>query len=400
MSESGRHGIEHSIVSSVRIVNLRSIFSKFRESRIAGLAYVAVQRLSQPSSARRAVFFPDQLYSGSAGDLRAVAIARELRSLGWRTVIVPPWLSLNDRKSIIRSEPNALLCFQQSRHPLNKPAMYPHNLAVFDADDADILNNPAQVIECLRGSTAVVAGSQFLADQFRPYNPEVTIVWTGTYVERSKAIPSRLATPTLVWAQGDPFDYPHEAALMLALWISLAEFNLKFEVAVYSQESNRVAEWLRPLTEIGIAHQVRPRMRYRKFIKSLSGATIGLQPVCPAFAYSRGKSFGKVLAYIVAGVPVVASDEVDHGRFFRNGENGFLAKTFADWVDACKLLLTAPGLGERLADQAYQDLGPQLSTRAAAKQISCVLNAVKLKSNCRSSFVPPTSVDASQSNGL
>lgn len=324
------------------------------------------------------MFFPDQLYTGTAGDLRGVAVARELRSLGWRTIIVPPWLGLNARRWAVRMEPKAVLFFQQSRHPLNKPSLFPGHAAVFDADDADILNDPEPVLECLRGSGAVIAGSEFLAEQFRLHHPNVTVVWTGTYVERP-AVEAAPTIPVLVWAQSNPFDYPHEAKLMLDLWTRLAESRMTFRVRVFSSESDRVAEWLRPITERGIAHEVSPRLRYREFIQSLSAATVGLQPICTTFAYSQGKSFGKVLGYIAAGLPVIASNEVDHARFFRDRENGLLVETLEDWVAACKLLLGDPALRRRLADRAYEDLGTQLSTRAAARKIDEVLTAVWTK---------------------
>ena len=360
-------------------MKLRARLGRLRESQIAGRLYVTSQRLFQRRSSRRAVFFPDQLYTGSAGDLRGVAIARELRRQGWRTIIVPPWLDLTVRQSIVRSEPGAVLFLQQSRHPLNRPSLYSGSVIVFDADDADILNNSEPVIECLRGSAAVIAGSEFLAEQFRVHNPNVTVIWTGTYVGRPERPKETSAVPSLVWAQSNPFDYPHEAELMLSLWLRLAEIGLRFEVMVYSPERDRVAEWLEPLTRAGITHRVCPRMRYRHFVRSLAGAAIGLQPICTSYRFSQGKSFGKVLAYIVAGVPVVASDEVDHARFFRNGENGFLVKTLPDWVDACRRLLADPELRVEIAEQAYKDLAEHLSTQAVAKKVGQVLDAVRIK---------------------
>ncbi len=369
-----------------------SLRSKLRESIPAGRAYVYFQQLSQRASTKRAVFFPDQMYTGTAGDLRAVAVARELRKMGWRTIVVPPWLDLPTRRKIIHSEPNAVLFLQQSRHPFNNPTLYPDNPCVFDADDADILNNPEQVIACLTGSAAVIAGSEFLAEKFRSYNRNVRVIWTGTYIKRPKGAHSTSGSPTLVWAQGNPFDYPHEADLMLELWTKLAESALQFSVAVYSSEPERVADWLAPLHQLGISHQARPRMRYREFVASLCGAAIGLQPICTTFPYSRGKSFGKVLAYISAGLPVVASDEVDHARFFRNQENGLLVRTLEDWVNACKLLLMQPDLRKRIAETAYEDLGRELSTRAAAEKVRIVLDGVILNRTDGPSSRRPQSV--------
>lgn len=351
-----------------------------RESFVVGYGSVCLQRLFQKKSpsAKRVIFFPDQMYSGTAGDLRACAVARELRSLGWRTIIVPPWLGLEARQYIIAREPSALLFFQQSRHELNLPRLYPSRLCIFDADDADILNAPDRVIECLETSSAVIAGSNFLADEFRPYNPNVSVVWTGSYITDMLVKPSTRSVPIIAWAQSDPFSYPEEARFVFHLWQSLAKTGLRFAVAVYSRELERTEEWLGPLRQQGIDVQIRPTMRYRAFVESLSDVAIGLQPVCTSFPFSRGKSFGKVLAYMAAHVPVVVSDEVDHGLFFRNGENGLLANNAEEWLAACVRLLNSEPEREMLAAAAYKDFLERLTSRRSAELVSEVLERVRV----------------------
>ena len=74
---------------------------------------------------------------------------------------------------------------------------------VFDADDADILDARCaeSVIECCRGSVSIIAGSRFLRDQFRPYNANIAIVWTSTYLEKiDGVIPAEMRAPVLTWA--------------------------------------------------------------------------------------------------------------------------------------------------------------------------------------------------------
>jgi hypothetical protein len=359
-------------------VSLIVLRQKLRESFMAGYGYVSLQELFQAGSRneRSVVFFPGEIYTGTAGDLRACAIARELRFLGWKTIVVPPWLDLRARQAIIRREPSALLFFQQSRHELNLPRLYPSRVCIYDADDADILNTPGRVIECLRTSAAVIAGSRFLANEFRPYNPNVSVVWTGTYITDVRRSKTTRNVPLIAWAQSDPFSYPEEAALVTQLWTALARKGIRFGVAVYSSERSRCQEWLDPLQKLGVEVSIRPRLRYRAFVQSLSNIAIGLQPVCTSFPFSRGKSFGKVLAYIAAHVPVIASDEIDHRLFFRQGENGLLANTAGDWIVACRTLLSSPEDREMLAANAHRDMMQRLTSRKAAEIVLGVLERV------------------------
>jgi hypothetical protein len=345
-----------------------------RESFVTGYGYVRLQSLFQRRSPDQGsvIFFPGQMYTGSAGDLRACAVARELRSMGWRTIIVPPWLDLKARLGTINREPSAVLFFQQSRHRLNSPRLYPSRFCVYDADDADILSEPVPVIECLRSSSAVIAGSHFLADEFRKHNSNVHVIWTGTYV--TDVVPLRPSSPPIIaWAQSNPFDYPEEAQLVRSLWETLAREGVLFEVRVYSNDPSRCMKWLNRVHELGVRIDVLPTMRYRAFIQSLSSVTIGLQPICTSFPFSRGKSFGKVLAYMAAHVPVIASDEVDHRLFFRNGVNGMLVNSLSDWTNACKRLLNNPSECATLARGAYDDMLTHFTSRRAAELLHNVL---------------------------
>src|SRR5579863_10348636 len=116
-------------------------------------------RLVQPAApGRRVVVFPGDALTGSASDLRATAIARELRRRDWRATVVPPQLELEQRLRIVRAERPDVILLHQSRHPLNRPRYYPNIPCVFDADDADILDPRCRqdVIECCTGSVAVI----------------------------------------------------------------------------------------------------------------------------------------------------------------------------------------------------------------------------------------------------
>jgi glycosyltransferase involved in cell wall biosynthesis len=98
-----------------------------------------------------------------------------------------------------------------------------------------------------------------------------------------------------------------------------------------------------------------------------------VQPVCVESEFSRGKSFGKILAYLAGQVAVVASDAVDHPAFFRHGESGMLASDVKSWADALELLLNDPERRESMAMAAHRDYETKLTTPAFARRLDGVL---------------------------
>ena len=73
-------------------------------------------------------------------------------------------------------------------------------------------------------------------------------------------------------------------------------------------------------------------MSYKKLNKLMQKVDIGLAPLFPnKNAFSSGKSFGKILAYLNNEVIVFASDCLEHSKFF-DDENGFLwSDEINDW---------------------------------------------------------------------
>jgi hypothetical protein len=250
---------------------------------------------------------------------------------------------------------------------------------VFDADDADILdpNCRGSVIECCRDSVAVIAGSRFLADEFRPYNARVSIVWTGTYLGRSHRItPSQLRMPSVAWATTNPLGYSDEAKLVREVLIRLSQ-RTKFtyyQYGVSADQRHEVERFLAPIRRCGVPIRVFEPTTYKRFVRSLGSVAVGLQPVCVESPFSRGKSFGKLLAYLAADVAVVASDAVDHPLFFQDGTNGVLVPNEIErWVDATALLLQDASLRARMVAQARADFLARLTTGVAAILVSDVL---------------------------
>jgi hypothetical protein len=341
---------------------------------------VHCRRLIQPANpGRRVVIFPGEAGTGGGSDLRAAALASELRRLGWRTTTVPSQLELKQRLRVIRVERPDVILMHQSRHPLNRPRLYGKTPCVFDADDADILDPNCRdaVIECCADSAAVIAGSRFLADEFRRYNSQVSIVWTGTYLGASGRIaPNESRVPSVAWATSNAFGYSHEAEFVREVIVRLSR-KVRFTYIQYGVDPDRrsaVEEFLEPIRCCGVPVQVFGPMAYTQFTKSLESVAVGLQPVCWENPFSRGKSFGKILAYLAADVAVVASDAVDHPLFFQDGLNGVLETNEVDrWVDRILLLLQRPSVRAGMVAQARADFLTRLTTASAAKYVDAAL---------------------------
>ena len=91
----------------------------------------------------------------------------------------------------------------------------------------------------------------------------------------------------------------------------------------------------------------------------LSRCDVGIMPLVDD-AWSRGKCGYKLIQYMAAGRPVVASPVGVNTTIVRHGENGFLAETPQQWIDALIGLRNDPMLrielgaaGRRLVESTY-----------------------------------------------
>jgi glycosyltransferase involved in cell wall biosynthesis len=108
--------------------------------------------------------------------------------------------------------------------------------------------------------------------------------------------------------------------------------------------------------------------------RQLSQLDVGIMPL-PDEPFERGKCGYKLIQYMAAGLPVVASPVGVNKEIVRHGENGFLAETAAEWRNALALLKQDPllrrrmGVAGREAVQRHyclQVTGPKMADRLAA----------------------------------
>ena len=337
-------------------------------------AAVLPQALSRGRGPRIA-FFPSSTREG-ASLLRAWNMAEALRPLGWQTLVVPMQLEAGQRRRLMRLFAPDVILFQQCRHPLNDADHAMGLPWVLDCDDADFLD-PAmtpRLEATAKGALGVVCGSRFIRDWAVGLNAQAEVIWTGTPVSPAPPPDQRSRGPVVAWAQASPMGYPMELAFVQALTARLWARGLRFRLRLYGVAPAEEAA-LRAGFAPGAELELLPLMGYGAFLASLRDVAVGLSPIIAASPFSQGKSFGKILGYLDAGVPVIASDEADHALFF-TAESGVISNDPAVWEAAVARLLGDGAARAAMAGAARADMVRRLSVAAAAGRLDGVLHGV------------------------
>lgn len=327
----------------------------------------------------RVLFFPSAGPEG-ASLLRGYNMAEELAGRGWLSASVSPLIGRRGRQRVIALFRPDLLVFQQCRHALNGPEAAFGVPFVLDTDDADfyltIPGLPERLERTSRNAAGVIAGSRFLRDWHAGRCPRTTVIWTGSPVSAGPRTPhlQRAADgpPVLVWAQAKPLAYEQELAFVARLAAQLVDAGLAFTLRFHGVDAEAEATALRQMMPAGLSVQTLPTLPYGDFLRSLDDAAVGLSPIVASSPFSRGKSFGKILGYLDAKVPVIASDEADHRLFF-DGRNGVATNDPGAWIAAASRLLRDPAMRQQMADAAFADFQRRLSLAAAADRTDAFL---------------------------
>jgi glycosyltransferase involved in cell wall biosynthesis len=99
---------------------------------------------------------------------------------------------------------------------------------------------------------------------------------------------------------------------------------------------------------------------------------IGIMPLHDT-SWEKGKCGYKLIQAMAAGLPVVASAVGVNRSLVRDGDNGFLAATSADWLKALTQLVEDPVLRNRLGLAGRQLVEERYNTRVVVPRLAAVL---------------------------
>jgi len=331
---------------------------------------------------KRVMIYVSDRTTGSAADLRATSLVRPLEALGWEAMVARPNLDQKWRQRLNRCfQPHAIL-MQKARHPLNRPHLYPGIPCVVDVDDADMHDPKGALTEqkVYADAAEVICGSRYIASQVRPFNPKVTTVWTCTYIQQAQVpVSQTIRAQVVCWAASDPAGYPLELAFVQQVVLSLHARAPGFEFWIYGFKGGNplMQSFVATLQSAGVTVRTWGSMPYRDFVESLTAVAVGLNPVCEDNLFSRGKSFGKLLAYMAADVAIVGTGTLDYPLFFDHGHSALMLENDPqEWGAQVANLLAAPARRAAIASEARQQFENRLSTQVAAERLAQVLDRV------------------------
>jgi len=248
---------------------------------------------------------------------------------------------------------------------------------VYDFDDAVYFSKPERLgdapdrgrrrIRKFQATCAiadlVTAGNAVLAEAARVSARRVEIVPTGI---ETAAYPEREAVrdPGRIAWIGLPGNLSY---------LALAEEALRAAAATHAGVRLRVISDRAPGNFAAPVEFVRWSAESES--RSLSECSIGIMPL-PDDDWTRGKGGFKLLQYMAAGLPTIASPVGANREIVVEGETGFFAETPRQWQDAVERLLGDPDLRLRMGEAGRRRARESYDRDVIARRVTALYDAL------------------------
>jgi glycosyltransferase involved in cell wall biosynthesis len=358
---------------------------------------------SEPGQSKRKVLLLTQYGTlGSSSRVRCYQYLDHLESMGWQFVIEP--LFGNDyvqelywdrisRWAVIRAyarrlglllgrERYDLIWLQREALPwfpawVEKALLRGRAPVVIDLDDAWfhrydlhrwrvvrwLLSD--KVDRIVRQARLVVVGNDYLAERMRVAGARrveqlPSVVDALKYRPKSSRDAPRSGV-VIGWI-GSPATAHHLAAIGSVLREIIQESGAHVvAVGARNDQLEGLPIEVHPWTEATEANEI-------------SRFDVGIMPL-PDAPFERGKCGYKLIQYMAAGIPVVASRVGASASIVRDGIDGFLVSSPAEWTNALKTLSGDPGLRERMGASARRRAEEGFSVQCAAPRLEQLLSS-------------------------
>lgn len=240
---------------------------------------------------------------------------------------------------------------------------------VYDFDDALYLRAPDQTAAMVEAASEVVVSSPELVAFCEAHGAVPTVIPTPVDVDRIRPGEGGQEGegPLVVGWIGSPWTAPYLQTIAPALAEAAARRPLRL-LAVGAGAEGVAAPGLPVEVE---------QWSFEREPEHLARMTVGVMPL-PDTPWAQGKGGYKLLLYMAAGLPVVASPVGINREIVREGVNGFLAADAAAWVEALVRLHDDPALrramgaaGRALAEEHYSRRACFASLRAVLDRAAC-----------------------------
>lgn len=254
-----------------------------------------------------------------------------------------------------------------------------HKNIIFDFDDAIYLY-PAQkkrgfffrflwdrrkIERIIKLSRHVIVGNNFLKKYTETFTSQVTLIPTSMDLDLYRAKPRRNEKDTgitLGWI-GSQGTFGYLEKIFPALAKLSQEFDLRLLVIGARGPQVEGLEIIYKDWSLDTE------------IEDIYNFDIGLMPLTDD-EWSRGKSATKLLQYMVAGIPAVASPVGVNQEIIKDGVNGFLADSPEEWRQKISSLVKDVALSERISCAARKTVAENYSVQVNAPKLAKVIKEV------------------------
>jgi len=247
---------------------------------------------------------------------------------------------------------------------------------IFDFDDAifatsphrkktlaEKFTDPNRVARVIAKCDTIIAGNAYLADYALSYNNNVVIIPTSIDLDRypvKRIINKKPGEPYVIGWIGMPGSLPYLNILKPVF----QELAFRYEILV------RI---------IGGQNYNCPGARVEHLPWSLQDEVsqiltfdIGVMPLTEN-EEARGKCGLKLLQYMAAGIPAVASPVSANKEIVTDGVNGYLADSLEDWMERLSILIRSTQLRQVMGSHGRETVAGRFSIQANLPSLIDVL---------------------------
>ena len=193
----------------------------------------------------------------------------------------------------------------------------------------------------IKNAAGVIAANEYLYEIIKKHNGNIIRIPTVIDLDLYQAEYPKFERFTIIWI-GTPVTYTY--VLQFAGAFRQMAGELDFELLILSStalEKDRI-----PGVNMRFVDW-HPAIEAEYLIRS----HIGVMPLTDD-DFSRGKSAFKIIQYLAAGLPVIASPVGENRNVIADGENGFLADSPDEWADVLRKLYRDHELYSKVAAAA------------------------------------------------
>jgi glycosyltransferase involved in cell wall biosynthesis len=246
---------------------------------------------------------------------------------------------------------------------------------VYDYDDALFLpqrqhrwllgrlENPNGTQRLISASDATVAGNRYLLEYAKRYNPRVVIIPTAI---DTSALPTRTngqhhGKCVIGWIGSHTTEkYIHSLRPVFEMLSTACSFTVKIVGATRRFSVDRAEVVFLP-------------WQLEREMEEFQSCDIGVYPLWDD-EWARGKCGFKVIQFMAAGIPVVASAIGTNREIIQDGVNGFLATSEEEWCDKIRCLVDDPVLRQKIGMAGRETVEKHYSLAVNAPKLLEVLN--------------------------